>query len=62
MDGKDALDKIVQTSDSKYRAKPKKKSGMNLSKALRMVCLVMYTCRILIGPLFLNVRRVGGKI
>mgnify|MGYP002803813879 FL=1 len=36
MDGKDALDKIVQTSDHEYRKKPKKKVGMKLSKALRM--------------------------
>jgi hypothetical protein len=38
MDGKDALDKIVQTSDREYRKKPKKRVGMKLSKALRMVC------------------------
>lgn len=39
MDGKDALDKIVQASDHEYRRKPKKKVGMKLSKALRMVNL-----------------------
>ena len=39
MDGKDALDKIVQSSDHEYRKKPKKKVGMKLSKALRMVNL-----------------------
>ena len=39
MDGKDALDRIVQSSDHEYRKKPKKKVGMKLSKALRMVSL-----------------------
>ena len=37
MSSKDALDKIVQTSDREYRKKPKKKVGMKLSKALQMV-------------------------
>ncbi|XP_028395642.1 uncharacterized protein LOC114519665 isoform X2 [Dendronephthya gigantea] len=36
MDGKDALDKIVQTSDQEFRKKPKKKVGMKLGKALRL--------------------------
>ncbi|CAB4000828.1 Hypothetical predicted protein [Paramuricea clavata] len=36
IDGKDALDKIVQTSDREYRKKPKKRVEMKLSNALRM--------------------------
>ena len=37
INSKDALDQIVQSSDHEYRRKPKKKVGMKLSKALRMV-------------------------
>ena len=44
MDGKDALDRIVQSSDHEYRKKPKKKVGMKLSKALRMVSLRFSVC------------------